>query len=257
MAQNLTANSVNVDAGNLVASKQALFRVWATDGIHTANDISNAPFTIPNRPPRVRIVSPEPGEILASGQTLPLEAEIYDPGFGSLDGAQVRWTSSLQGDLVSGAQVSLTGLTPGPHTITVRADDGQGAVVSDSVAVTVVAEGNQLPLPPDGLLVGPSVINFYPRVGLVEEGLFIDNSNPVRSLRWSAASDAPWIRLNTASGTTPSDALIATLQISGLPFGLSRGEIIITSPDLPGQSAVVPVQADLPGYVLYLPLIRR
>lgn len=257
VASNVTATTVNVDAGNLVASTRALFRVWATDGIHTGSDTSNAPFTIPNRPPTVQIVSPEPGLIMAAGQTLSLEAEAYDPDLGSLDGAQVQWSSTLQGSLGNGTQRSLTGLNPGNHTITVRADDGQGGVASDSVSITVVADGTQLPFPSDGLLVGPSKIIFFPREGLIEGRLSIDSQNLLRSLRWNAAVSHPWITLSTASGTTPMDDLGVTFQDTGLPFGLSKAQIIVTSPDLPGQSVAIEVLVDRPGYYLYLPLVQR
>jgi hypothetical protein len=52
VAQNVTGNSVLLDAINIVAGNAgtSLFRVWASDGIHTAAALSG-PFTVPNHAP--------------------------------------------------------------------------------------------------------------------------------------------------------------------------------------------------------------
>ncbi|MDW8270700.1 MAG: hypothetical protein RMN24_16190, partial [Anaerolineae bacterium] len=48
-----------------------------------------------------------------------------------------RWTSSLDGALGTGAQLTVSTLRAGKHRITVRAEDGQGGVATAAVTVTV------------------------------------------------------------------------------------------------------------------------
>jgi hypothetical protein len=137
VAQNLTGTSATLDATNFVAGNQARVRVWASDGIHSASDESDATFVIPNRVPTVTIIRPANGTTIFVEQSLNLEADAYDVDAGSLDGAQVQWTSNLDGVLGDGAQLTVSTLRAGTHQITVRADDGQGGVATASVTVTV------------------------------------------------------------------------------------------------------------------------
>jgi hypothetical protein len=139
VAQNLTGASVELDAGNIASGAQGLFRVWVSDGIHTASDTSNGTFVVPNRTPTVEILQPAGPLSVPISTTVNLEASAYDVDTGALDGAQVTWTSNLDGALGTGAQLSVASLRVGVHTITVRADDGQGGVATDTVQVTVTA----------------------------------------------------------------------------------------------------------------------
>jgi len=137
VAQNLTGNSATLDAANFVAGGQGRVRVWASDGIHSAYDESDATFTIPNRVPTVAIVQPANGTTIFVEQSLNLEANAYDVDSGNMDGDRVQWRSSLDGALGSGAQLTVSTLRAGTHVITVRADDGQGGVATASVTITV------------------------------------------------------------------------------------------------------------------------
>ena len=136
-AQSSNAISVVVDAGNFVAGDQGLIRVWASDGVNTVSDQSDGTFRIPNRLPTVMILQPVNGTVIFVEQTLNLEADAYDVDTGSLDDTQVEWTSSLNGFLGNGAQLTTSSLSVGTHMITVRADDGQGGVATASVRVIV------------------------------------------------------------------------------------------------------------------------
>jgi hypothetical protein len=137
VAQNLTGDSASLDATNFVAGHQGLIRVWASDGIHTASDESDATFTVPNRLPTVTILQPADGTTIFVEQSLNLEADAYDIDTGTMDDTQVQWASSLDGVLGNGAQLTVADLRAGTHQITVRADDGQGGVATASVTVTV------------------------------------------------------------------------------------------------------------------------
>ena len=139
-----------VDAANIPAGNQGRFRVWASDGIHTASDASDGTFTVPNRIPTVRITRPTGLSAVVAGQTLDLGAAAYDVDSGNMTGSQVVWLSSLDGILGQGDSLQVASLSQGLHTITVRADDGVGGVATDTVQVVVVSDPTQLPPPPPG-----------------------------------------------------------------------------------------------------------
>lgn len=151
VAQGLTGSSVVLDAANIVGGQpgQSRFRVWASDGIHTGSGLSGL-FTVPNRPPTVNITLPAQNVTVAISQTVAFEADIYDIDQGMLGEGQILWLSSINGALGNGAQLSVASLSPGAHTITVRAMDEHGAQGSDTVLVTVVAE---LAPPPEPLAI--------------------------------------------------------------------------------------------------------
>ena len=61
VAENISDNHIDIDANILgSSSNQGLFRVWATDGVNTANDQSDTTFsvTISARPPQLGSVEP-------------------------------------------------------------------------------------------------------------------------------------------------------------------------------------------------------
>ncbi len=144
-AQGITETTTLIPRANLTAGATARFRVWVSDGIHTASDASDGTLVLPNLPPAVTIWQPVNGAVYVAGQTVALWAEVYDVDEGNLDDAQVQWRSSRDGFLGSGAELPVAGLSLGAHTITVTATDGQGASASASVQVTVGPEDD---LPP-------------------------------------------------------------------------------------------------------------
>jgi hypothetical protein len=128
-------------------SDAALVRVIATDGVNTADDESDAPFTASNHVPEVEITSPSDGMMVATDQTLNLQAYAYDIDTGTMQEDQLEWHSSMDGFLGNGSQLTITGLSEGDHTITFRADDGESGVATDTVQVTVVSDISQLRQP--------------------------------------------------------------------------------------------------------------
>ncbi|MBK9095512.1 MAG: hypothetical protein IPM84_22715 [Anaerolineae bacterium] len=146
VTQSITGTSAQIPRANLSAGTAARFRVWVSDGIHSASDMSDGTFVVPNLAPTVAIVQPEGAVVIMAGQTLTLVADAYDADTGNLDDDQVRWESSLGGPLGSGAQLTVVGLSVGSHTITVTATDEQGASASAAVQVTVLPEDELTPL---------------------------------------------------------------------------------------------------------------
>jgi hypothetical protein len=252
VAQYLTTTSVALDATNIPAGASAQFRVAASDGIHTAYDQSDAPFTVPNRAPQVAITSPASGITVAVSQTVTLAGSAYDLDTGSMSGDQLQWTSSLDGPLGTGATLSVATLSAGVHTMTFRADDGQGGVATATVQVTVVSDPTQLPAPANHLIAGPSPIIFEPAAGVASTTITLDNGAGV-PIAWPVGPTVGWVQLSAYSGTTPQQITV-TLNPVGLRRGMYQAAITFTSPDAPGESAVE-VRAVIRGD--YLPLIRH
>ena len=254
VANNLTGNSVAIDAENVPAGLECLFRVMATDGIHMGMDTSDAPFGVPNHLPTVHILSPEDGYTMAVSQTLTLKGDAYDIDTGTMTDEQVTWHSDLGGALGEGDELHLSGLQVGEHTITLRADDGLGGVATAVVHVNVVSDPSGLEVP-DLLTVSPPNLILDKTRGVLAAELAIENGNVRHQVFWQAASSEPWLHVATDVGLTPQ--LLVVSMDAMLASGSYAGELVITSPDLPGQVVTVAVQALGGPAPVSLPLIMR
>ena len=90
-----------------------------------------------NNAPTVTISSPADGTEVDDGAEVTFTGSASDPEDGDLSGS-IAWSSSLDGDLGTGASVSAT-LSTGSHTIEAEVTDGAGASDDASIAVDVVA----------------------------------------------------------------------------------------------------------------------
>jgi hypothetical protein len=253
VATNITGTSTVLAASDIASAAQGRFRVWVSDGIHTANDASDAPFTVPNRVPTVEITTPSGPIAVVVSQTLALEGSAYDVDTGTMVGNQLQWSSNIDGVLGNGSQLSTVSLSEGEHTITFRADDGAGGVATDTVQVIVVSDPTQLPPLPDALIAGPSPILFDRAMGVVSARLSIDNQSGPNPIGWNAVASAPWVQLSATSGATPADITV-TFNDAGMAEGIHTATITFTSPAAPGKSATVRVQVTVTHHV-YLPIL--
>jgi hypothetical protein len=220
-------SEVTIDKSNTPASDQALIRVLASDGLHTGSDTSAAVFTIPNQKPAVSILGPADGTVVTTAQTLGLEGWAYDNDTGLMLDESVRWISSRDGELGTGGDISVTGLSVGTHQITLRADDGQGGVARDSVAVQVVADLDDLPLPDDELVVEPGFLQFRPGIDPAQQTLYLSNANLAKAVGWMATTNAPWLKLNKTTGQTP-DQVTAVVDQEAASWADREGVITFT-----------------------------
>ncbi len=237
--QHIDQTSVEIPATNIRRGDEAMFRVWASDGINTAS-ADSASFRVPNRMPRVHITEPDDGKTIMVGQTLVLGAEAYDDDSGSLTGNQVRWTSSIDGQLGRGTTLSTARLVRGSHTIRVEADDGEGGVADAAVQIEVV-ELTKCPNPPDLLSVSPSLIRFEPD-SLTASTIWIDNQNCRSPIRWAAVTGAAWVRLSQTQGGMPAAITASYDDTAGLAPGTHLATIVVSSPDDPGRELRVGVE---------------
>ncbi|MBI3966075.1 MAG: right-handed parallel beta-helix repeat-containing protein, partial [Chloroflexi bacterium] len=224
LQQHLTAESAQIPVAGLTDSASARVRVLASDGIHTTSAVSGA-FSVPKRPPTVRIKRGGLKATVVAGQTVNLEGVAYDAS-GDLEEAQVQWSSSLDGALGEGSQVSTAALSVGEHVITLSADNGTGTVATDSVPIRVVASANDLPPNPDGLRAGPRQLSFDATTNQMDATVTIYNNELKSAIRWEAAASASWVQLSASAGTTPN-RIVATVNAAGLPTGVHTATITL------------------------------
>jgi hypothetical protein len=218
--QNLTGNSVDIDVRNLTRSNQALFRVVATDGIHTSTSTPSEQFQVPNHPPTARIVAPArppSGPAIHFADTpLSLCVQVSDPDG---DPVTVTWSSSVDGSLGSGTCITVAQLSVDLHTITATGADGKDGTAGDTIQVQVYCFAKcgpsgctPCPTPrPDELSVAPALIS-CPGASLA-----IENKNPTQAIDWYAGYVAqPWVHLCKGSGQTP-DSVTLICTAGGLP----------------------------------------
>ena len=142
-ATGLTDTHVMVSSSQIAGSEHALFRVYATDGVRTA-EATSGPLVIERKPPMVFITAPEQGQVLPPGVPvgfggMALDWEDNTPGTLAL-----HWSSNRDGWLGDGGEVMVPGLSPGWHEVTLSAADSDGMVGTARVNVFV---GFQLYLP--------------------------------------------------------------------------------------------------------------
>ena len=252
----VTYTQVTIDQVNLPASEQGLFRVSASDGIHTASDSSDTVFVIPNHLPAGQIILPASEVTIAVSQTITFQGEVYDIDLGTLDDDNLQWFSDQEGLLGTGAIFNTASLSAGVHTITLMADDGQGQTWIDQVIVTVVASPNDLPAQPDALVAGPDLVFLYPASGIFNATVYLDNLNLGSSITWQASPEMDWLELSADTGLTPQD-LVVTTSLTALDFGTHKSLITFTSPEGLFDPVYIVVIVTIPEYDLFLPVLLR
>jgi hypothetical protein len=109
------------------------------DGVNSASDTSDAPFSMPNQAPQVNIMSPGYYTQFATNELVRMLGSVVDMEEGSLYGDSLQWESDVDGQLGSGASIETDGLTPGVHHITLRATDSAGNVGESQVEIFIDA----------------------------------------------------------------------------------------------------------------------
>lgn len=136
---NITETSYTVDFATIPGSSSALIKVLASDGFHTASDVSDQPFSVPAKPPVPTIVSPPDGAHFKVGEQINLRGYAVDLAEGMVASDSLSWSSDLDGALGTGDAREVT-LSEGTHTITLDVNGGAA-----SMTTTVVV---QVPPPP-------------------------------------------------------------------------------------------------------------
>ena len=106
----------------------------ATDS-HEETCSSAVSVTI-NDPPVVTITGPSTGHTVVEGTSISFTGTAADTEDGNI-GANLVWTSSLDGSIGNGGSFSTTALSVGTHTITASVTDGDGGQGSDGITVNI------------------------------------------------------------------------------------------------------------------------
>jgi hypothetical protein len=146
LAFDLTGSQTSLLLPRLPGSGHARLRIWASDGVNTGADSSDGDFSVPAKPPRVGILSPQSGLRVGAGQLVTFEGAATDPEDGGLTGDALQWTSDLMGPLGSGSLLQTSTLIAGFHTITLTATDSAGQSTSAHTIVPVGVEVVYLPV---------------------------------------------------------------------------------------------------------------
>jgi hypothetical protein len=145
LASDLTDWSLSFDTALLAGSAKARVRVVASDGLLTAQDASDGPFTVAPKPPQAAIDWPADGRSSRPGEVVMLSGYAWDPEDGPLPDASLSWESDRDGFLGDGDELVVTMLSSGRHVITLSATDSDGQ--ADQASVSIVVQGGvYLPL---------------------------------------------------------------------------------------------------------------
>jgi hypothetical protein len=130
----LSETELTVQAADLPGGATARIRVLATDGVNTAEDLSDGAFSVGSKGPGALILSPQAGSVGAS--QLWLQGYGFDLEDGVLPPSNLQWSSHRDGLLGTGSLVLAT-LSRGLHTLSLVATDSDGQAASTSVTIQV------------------------------------------------------------------------------------------------------------------------
>jgi hypothetical protein len=245
----LTGTSTEVDTEQVPGGMGVIFRITASDGIHTGF-ADSVPMQVAVKAPVVHILTPANQQHVQYGTPLMLTGYALDAQDGGVSSEGNLTWSSQDGPLGAGPNVTVADLPNGPNTITLTAVNSSG--LSGSASITVIV-GDDLYEPPPQLSVAPGMVNLQvpgeaPDPQTTQ--LFINNGGGPGNMDWSASSNVAWLALDSATGSTPA-AITVTATPDGLaPNSTHLGEITVVSG---AQSAVVQVRLQIGTGSLWAP----
>ena len=142
LAVGLKQQSVTINTSLVAGSKTGRIRVQATDSVNTTEADSAATFVVPEKPPLVAILGLKNGATL-SAEHSNLTGAAYDLQDGMMLAGNLKWSSSRNGALGTGARIAPRKLTAGTHTITLTATNSRGQ--STTTKVSVIVRGKKVP----------------------------------------------------------------------------------------------------------------
>lgn len=233
----LSGSSVQVDTADL-SGGVGKFRLVASDGVQTTSADTTV-FTLANKPPRPRILTPAAGATVHEGQLVNFAGEANDPQDGVIPEEDLAW--SIPGkSLGSGSKLSISDLPLGVNIITLIATNSDGLSESSTVSINVIKD---VYLPGPTLTAGPMQVGWHIGAGetqLQTALLDIGNSGG-GNLKFTAESSATWLTLSRATGAAPG-----TLTLTANPVGFSEGvtreaTVTLSAQGNPSQIIKIPV----------------
>jgi len=198
LAADWTDTGLAVSLADLPGGAAARVQVLASDGFDTGEAVAPA-FVVQGKPPQVQILMPQEGTVIEQGERLILRGAGSDLE-GELGEAAFTWASDRDGPLGAGRRLETTILSPGPHVITLAAEDGGGQVGAASVTVEVTVRPNTQPVAD----AGPDVTTAGRCSVLLDGGRSFDADGEPLACLWSVVAALPGRRawLSDAEGQT-------------------------------------------------------
>jgi hypothetical protein len=137
ISSGVVGDRITIPGKLLSFSEEARVRVIVNDGFNEAQAISGR-FLSTGVAPDVRIIDPHSETSISEGVELHLVGNAYDDRGNPINSYALEWFDGEKA-LGRGRQLSVPGLTPGPHDIRLRAHDSLGRSNSASIAVRVMA----------------------------------------------------------------------------------------------------------------------
>lgn len=124
---------VNFD--ELPGGERCMVEVVATDGLNTVS-VQSPPFRVRPKACLAFIVGPIDGSVIALGEPVQLIGQGFWLEGARIERQQLRWASSMDGELGTGDLVRAERLSPGQHRITLTAgpQDREG---TESIRITI------------------------------------------------------------------------------------------------------------------------
>jgi hypothetical protein len=156
---------------------------------HNATDAATITIVI-NAPPSASISSPANNASITHGAAVTFNGSGTDAEDGTLSGASLVWSSSLDGQIGTGTSLSTSTLSVGTHTIKLTAMDSKGASAVATISLTVSPGTNQAPVatitaPTNYALAAPGASVTFTGAGVDAE----DGALTGASLVWTSSLD--------------------------------------------------------------------
>ncbi|BCX04100.1 MAG: hypothetical protein KatS3mg053_2038 [Candidatus Roseilinea sp.] len=238
----VSGTSTTIDTTTL-GGGTGILRVVANDGANTGQ-ADSAPFAMANKLPMPMIFIPHDGLRIHYGQLINFSGAAMDWQDGGVTGANLVWSSNLNGPLGTGEQISSQTLKVGTHTITLKATNSQGLMATTSITVIV---DDDLSLLGPTLTAAPVQVSFsFAKDAATPKNVTVAIGNAGSGdLNWTASVNAPWLSLSTSSGTAP-----ANLTLTANPAGIANGSTLSATLTL-----VAPAQGGQPTQTLTIPVL--
>ncbi|MEW5946357.1 MAG: carboxypeptidase regulatory-like domain-containing protein [bacterium] len=170
--------------------------------------------TTGNNPPYAAIITPADGSTFTAGASITFSGTGADGEDGTLSGASLAWSSSIDGPIGTGTFFQKSDLSIGTHTVTLNVTDSQGVSSADAVTVGVAAS-TAANTPPTATIILPTSGSSYTQsqtVYLSGAGADAEDVNiPSSSLAWTSSLDGP---IGTGSALSKNDFSTGTHTIT-------------------------------------------
>lgn len=186
-----------------------------------------------NNPPDVEITSPNDNTNFTIYENINFIGTATDIEDSLVSPTNIKWKSSIDGDIGIGLTASSNSLSGGLHTITLEATDIDGNFGSKEITITV-NDTTSLSTPPSVKIISPLNNNVFASTASItfrgEVSDLEDGTLPTSSIQWTSSRNGP---LGVGS----------VISVSNLEIGLHT--ITLKATDSSGASSEISIQLEI------------